>query len=126
LSVNYTVPIRTNRLQVVAAALDAGGANGVLRLLSGVGNVLSSLPLARPAATVANGILSFNGLSLIDPAAIGGGNAVGARVEDSTGATVISGLTVNVGVTPDIFLTPTNFIAAGQTVAITAATITGN
>jgi hypothetical protein len=126
LSVNYPVPILTSRLQIVATALDAGGANGVLRLLSGGGNVLSSLPLARPAATVVNGTLAFNGLSLIDPAAVGSGAAVAARCEDSTGATVISGLTVNVGVTPDILLSPSNFIAAGQTVAITAATITGN
>ena len=126
MSVNYPVPIKTSRLQIVATALDAGGGNGVLRLLSLGGNILSSLPLARPAATVANGLLSFNGLALIDPAAVGGGSAVGARCEDSTGSIVISGLTVNVGVTPDIFLTPTNFIAAGQTVAITAATIVGN
>lgn len=126
MSVNYPVPIRTNRLQVVATALDAGGANGVLRLLDPVGNVLSSLPLARPAATVANGLLSFNGLSLIDPSAVGGGAAVGARCEDSNGSVVISGLTINVGVTPDILLSPSNFIISGQTVAITAATITGN
>ena len=44
------------------------------------------------------------------------------RVEDSSGNIVISGLALN----SDFFLTPNATITAGQTVAITAAMITGN
>jgi hypothetical protein len=126
LSVNYSIPVRTSRLQVVATAIDAGGGNGFLRLLDLAGNTLSSLQLARPALSVANGVATFNGLSLIDPAAANAGTAVGARCDDSAGNIVISGLTVNTPPGADILLSPSNVIAAGQTVAITQATITGN
>jgi hypothetical protein len=128
LSVNYNGTVLTQRLQVVASALDAGGANGVMRLLDAGNGILSSLSLARPAASVTNSVLSFNGLALVDPAAAGTGFATRARCEASDGTVVFSGLTVaTVGSSAsDIVMSPTNFITAGQTVAITAATITGN
>lgn len=127
MSVNYNLTVRNNRLQQGESAIDAGGANGVLRLLDGSGNILSSLPLARPAGVVSGAVLQFQGLSLIDPAAASSGVAVGARIEDSNGIAVVSGLTVGgVGATTDIVFSPTNTIVAGQTVAIQQATITGN
>lgn len=127
MSVNYNLTVRTQRLQQAINAIDAGPGNGFIRLLDGGGNVLSSLQLARPSATVLNGIATFNGMSLIDPAAAGSGTIQGARVEDSTGSVVISGLTATgVGSLANIIFSPTNLIAAGQTVAITSATITGN
>jgi hypothetical protein len=127
LSVDYNTTVLTNRLQVVIDDIDDGATNGWLRLLDIGGNVLSSLQLARPMGIAANGVLTFLGLSLIDPAAAADGTAARARVEDGDGNTIISGLTVGtVGSTSDIVMSPTNFITAGQTVAITAATITGN
>ncbi len=75
--------------------------------------------------TVANAIGTFNGMSLVDPGAAGSGSIVGARIEDSLGNAVITGLTVSTSGS-DIIMSPTNAIVAGQTVAITAATITGN
>jgi len=127
LSVNYNVTVRTNRLQLGINAIDAGPSNGFLRLLDISGNVLSSIQLARPSATVLNGVATFNGMALIDPAAAAGGAIAGARAEASDGTVVISGLSASTpGSTADIIFSPTNVIAAGQTVAITAATITGN
>ena len=127
MSVNYNVSVLSNRLQQVVNAIDAGPSNGFMRLLDGGGNVLSSLQLARPSATVFNGVATFNGMSLIDPSAAASGSVAGARVEDSAGTVVISGLTATaVGSVADIIFSPSNVIAAGQTVAITAATITGN
>lgn len=127
MSVNYPVALRTTRLQDVAAAIDAAPLAGVLRLLDPANNVLSSLTLAKPATSVSNGIMTFLGLSLVDPAAAASGIATGARIEDGGGNTVISGLTVAPVVgTGDIILSPSNTIVAGQTVAIQAATITGN
>jgi hypothetical protein len=111
---------------LVANAIDAGATNGVLRLLSNGGTTLSSLSLARPCGVVAGGVLTFSGMSLIDPAAAVTDSAKFAKVEDGDGNTIISGLTVGTGATSDIVMSPTNFITAGQTVAITAATITGN
>lgn len=130
MSVNYNTPTVSDRLQQVVNRIDAGPSNGFMRLLDSGGNVLSSFQLARPSGTVSGRVMTFNGMSLIDPAAAGGGlsgiPATGARCEDSIGTIVISGLTVaTVGSTNDILLTPTNIITAGQTVAITAATITG-
>lgn len=126
MSVNYNITLLTNRLQLVANAIDAGATNGVLRLLNSGGTILSSLSLARPCGMAANGVLTFSGMSLIDPAAAAGGSATAARVEDGDGTTIISGLTVGTGSTSEIVMSPTNFITAGQTVAVTAATITGN
>jgi hypothetical protein len=124
LPVDYSNTILTSRLQVVANAIDAGGSNGFIRLLSG-GNVVSSFQLSRPCATVSNDLLAFNGLSLIDPSAAGSGTVTAARCEDSAGNVAIFGLTVGTGSTSfDIIMTPTNNITAGQTVGLTAATIT--
>lgn len=125
--VNYNQAVINNRLQQVVNAVDAGPSNGFLRLLNSFGGIVSSFQLSRPSMAVAGGIATFNGLSLIDPSAVGG-TAVAARVEDSTGAVVISGLVVNNSASPvpDIIVSPTNIIAAGQVVALTAATITGH
>ena len=126
LSVDYNITVLTNRLQQVVNAIDAGATNGVLRLLNSGGTTLSSLSLARPCGVAASGVLTFSGMSLIDPAAAATDSATAARVEDGDGNTIISGLTVGMGSTSEIVMSPTNFITAGQTVAITAATITGN
>ena len=126
MSVNYSITVLTNRLQQVVNAIDAGATNGVLRLLNSGGTTLSSLSLARPCGVAASGVLTFSGMSLIDPAAVATDSATSARVEDGDGTTIISGLTVGTGSTSDVVMSPTNFITAGQTVAITAATITGN
>lgn len=129
MSVNYNLAVLTNRLQQVANALDAGPSNGFMRLLDNGSGVLISFQLARPCANPANGVMNFNGLSLVDPAAAGSGVATMARFEDSAGTIVISGLTVGAaspGASYDIFMTPSNQITAGQTAALTAATIAGH
>lgn len=126
MSVDYNIATLTDRLQVVVDKIDAGATNGWLRLLDIGGNVLSSFQLSRPMGVASAGVLYFNGLSLIDPAAAAAGIAERARVDDGDGTVVISGLTVGFGPAYDIAMSPTNTIAAGQTVAITAATITGN
>jgi len=127
MSVNYPTSLLTSRLQLVINDIDDGATNGNMRLLDSGGNTLSSLQLARPMGIAANGVLTFLGLSLIDPAASASGVAKLARIEDGDGNTIISGLTVGSGAVPvDIVMSPSNTITAGQTIAITAATITGN
>ena len=126
MTVNYNVSTLTARLQVVVNAIDATG-NGFMRLSDGGGNVLTSFQLSNPMGTASNGLLTFNGLSLIDPSAAAGGQAVAGRCETSAGVVVISGLTVGgPGSTADIVLSPNTTITAGQTVAVTAASIQGN
>ncbi len=119
--VDYSTTVLNNRLQQVINAIDAGASNGFMRLLDISGSIVSSFQLSRPCAVATGGTMTFNGLSLIDPSAVGGDVAF-ARVEDSTGNVVIHGLTLNA----DFFVSPTPIIAPGQTVALTAATITGN
>lgn len=129
MSVDYTTTILTQRLQVVINAIDGGTSNGYMRLLDSGGNILSSLQLSRPMGVAANGVLTFNGLSLIDPAAAAGGYATAARLENGDGTFEVRGLTAGAaspGANYDILLTPSNLLVAGQTVAVTAATITGN
>lgn len=126
MTVVYNLTVRNNRLTQVVNAIDGSSTNGYLRLLEAGGSVISSFQLSRPCATVSGGVLTFNGLSLIDPAATGSSYAVAARAESGDGTVVISGLTVGMASSYDIVMSPTNFITTGQTVAITAATITGN
>lgn len=126
MSVNYPVSVINQRLQDVVTAIDAGGGNGVMRLLDIGGTILSSLSLSRPAGTVSAGYLTFGSLPLIDPVAAATGNAVAARIEDSAGTIVISGLTVTgTSTSADIAMSPSNTITAGQTVAISFASIQG-
>lgn len=124
--VNYNINVETQRLQVVANAVDAGPSNGFMRVLDTGNNILSSFQLSRPMGVASAGVLTFNGLSIIDAAAAASGIPTGARLEDSTGVIVASGLTVGLSTASDIIISPAQFITAGQTVALTAATITGN
>lgn len=122
MSVNYTVPLRTSRLQQVVNAIDAASPPGNFNLLDGSGNVLATFQLQQPVGTITGAVLTFSGLTLICPAASGSGTALFANCTDGNGNVVISGLAVN----SDFFLSPGATITAGQTVALTAATITGN
>lgn len=123
----YSLTVRNNRLTQVVNAIDAGATNGNMRLLTSGGAILSSFQLSRPCGIVSGGVLNFNGMSLIDPAAAATAAAAAARVDDGDGNIVISGLTVGAGSTAfDVVMSPSTFITAGQTVALTAASITGN
>lgn len=129
MSVIYPLSLINTRLGDVVAAIDDGPAAGNLQLLDASGNVLSTLALSDPVGIVSNGVLTFTGMSLVDPAAARSGAASTAQITDSLGVVWISGLTVGTaspGATFDILLSPTNVIVAGQTIAITSATITGH
>jgi|SRR5215475_7134743 len=126
MSGTYNPTLRNQRLTLVLNALNAGGAGGAMRLLDSGSNILSTLPLAFPAGTISGVILTFSGLPLLDPAASASGVAVSATLEDSTGTIVESGLTVGNSSAFDVILSPGATIVAGQTIAISQATITGN
>lgn len=126
MSVVYSLIVRDNRLTQVVNAIDGAGTSGSLLLLNTVGAILSTLQLARPCGNISGGVLVFSGMSLIDPAAAQGGIATAAAINDGNGTNVISGLTVGISTASDIVMSPTSVITAGQTVAITSATITGN
>jgi uncharacterized membrane protein len=121
----YNTATLNNRLQQVVGSLDAATPPGSFELLDSGGNVLATMQLQQPAGTVSNAVLTLSGLSLIAPAATASGTARFAQMIDGNGNTVISGLVVNGSPTTDITMTPTANVVAGQTVALTFATITG-
>jgi hypothetical protein len=90
----YSTAAITARLSGVITAIDAGPGNGVMLLLNG-GVTLATITLAKPCGVAAAGVLTFT-VPATDIAADATGNADGARIQDSTGAVMISGLTVGI------------------------------
>jgi hypothetical protein len=128
MSIVYNTATINARLAAVVSNIDAGAGNGVIRLTDSGGSILSTITLAKPSGTAAGGVLTFSGLPLVDPSAAGTGNAALARIEDSTGVVVVSGMTVGVA-TGDIIITNgigTTAITAGQSIGLLSAVITGN
>ncbi len=125
MSLTYSVTVRNNRLQQVINAIDAGVGNGKIQIgTTGMALVLSTVILAKPCATISNGVLTFSGTPISDPSAAQSGFAVAARITDSAGTVVASGLTVG-GAGNDIVISLQN-ITAGSIVTFVSGTITGN
>lgn len=129
MSVTYSQAAVNARLSGVVSTIDGGGSNGVLRVRTAGGTTLSSIALSRPCGTVSGGILTFTG-TLLDPLAAATGLADNARVEDSTGSVVISGLTVGIPLSgADVIMSNglnSTLISSGQAVALLSAQITGS
>jgi hypothetical protein len=126
MSITYNTATLNARLTQVINNIDAGPGSGVLRLgTSGMALILSSITLAKPSGTVAGGVLTFSGTPLADPSAANSGSLANARIEDSTGVVVASGLTIGTSSAFDIVMTSTTVIA-GQSISLTSATITGH
>ena len=122
MTVAYSTTVANSRLTVVRDAIDGGPAAGVLKIFTAAyATLLATLTLSDPCGTVAAKVLTFSGMP---KSAVAGntGTAAIARFEDSTGTIVADGLTVGTSGT-DVIIDNTS-IASGQTVNLTAATIT--
>lgn len=121
--VTYTTSVKNARLNAVNTAI---GATGVLEIgTAGMATVLATIPLTNPAAlSIASGVLTFNfNPAISDSSADATGTAAAARIRTAPGGIdVVTGLTVGTSAA-DIILDSVN-ITAGQTVTITAASIT--
>jgi len=119
----YSNTAKTNRMTAVRDTIDAGTGPGVLQIgTAGMATVLAEFTLNDPCGTVSGPVLTFLGFPKSDTSANATGIAAEARIRDSNGADVITGLTV--GTTGfDINLDSIN-ITAGQTVTINSAQIT--
>jgi hypothetical protein len=124
MAVTYSTAAKEDRLQAVIALIDAGAGPGTLEIgTSGMGSVLAVLTLADPCGSASGGTLTFDfDPDISDTSANATGTAAEARIKDSDGTVVISGLTVGTSGT-DIILDSTS-ITTGQTVTLTTGTIT--
>lgn len=120
----YPTAVINSRLTDVVNAIDAGGMGGTCKLFDAGSNLISTLQILRPSGTVAGGVITF-AMPWIDPLAAHTGAPVSAKISDSAGNAVITGLTVGTGSSSFDIVLSNAIITAGQTVAITAASIVG-
>lgn len=122
MAVIYNNDVKNSRLTVVVTAIDSGPSAGILEIgTAGMGTVLASIPLSDPCGTVLNGVLTFSA-PRSDTSADNTGTAAEARIKNSTGTIIISGLTVGTSGS-NINMTSVG-ITTGDTVTINSATIT--
>ena len=123
MAVNYTTAVKNARMTAVRDQIDAGSGPGVLQIgTTGMGTVLIEVTLADPSGTVTGGVLSLSNFPRSDTSANATGTAAAARIRDSSGTDVITGLTVGLSAA-DVILDSVN-ITAGQTVTINTAAFT--
>jgi hypothetical protein len=122
MSVVYDLTLKNTRMTAVVTAIDNGGAGSLIFGTSGMAVDLATIVFNSTCGTVSGGVLTFSGTPLVCSSAANTGTAANAEVTDGVGHIVISSLTV--GTTgSDINLSSTS-IVSGQSVTITAATIT--
>lgn len=126
MSVTYSAAVKTARMTAVRDQIDGGGAAGRLEICSaGYAAVLATITLGYSGAstgTVSGSVLTLAGFPRSDTSADASGTAAVARIRDSAGTDVITGLTVGTSGT-DVVLDSTS-ITAGQTVTVNSATFT--
>jgi hypothetical protein len=127
LSVSYVAALQNTRMDAVAAAIDAHATlPGTLEIgTTGMAITLVAITLADPgfvrSGTPPNVLITMQGVPKSGTASATN-TAAAARIKDGSGTVVVSGLTVGTSAA-DIILNSTS-ITNGQTVTITAGTIT--
>lgn len=123
MAVSYSAALKSARMAAVIAAIDAGAGPGTLEICSAAyAAVLATIALADPSFIESGGVITMAGVPRSDSSADNTGTAALARIKDSNGNVVVSGLTVDSLATGDIQLNSI-VIVAGQAVTITAGTI---
>jgi len=123
MAVTYTTAVKNARMTAVRDQIDAGSGPGVLQIgTTGMGTVLVEVTLDDPCGTVTGGVLSLSNFPRSDTSANATGTAAAARIRDSSGNDVITGLTVGLSAA-DVILDSLS-ITAGQQVTINTAAFT--
>lgn len=122
MSVVYNTTLKNTRMTSVVTAIDVGGAGYLEIGDTSMVHVLSTIHFNSVCGTVTGGVLTFSGTPLADASAARTGTAAAAEVFSGGNTLIISGLTVSTSAA-DINLSSTS-IVAGQSVTLTAATIT--
>ena len=122
MAVSYSSTVKDNRMTQVLNAIDGGVAAGYIEICSAAyAAVLATIVLSDPCGSVATGVLTFT-MPKSDTNADATGTAAIARIKDSVGNIIVSGLTVGAG-SGDINLSSVA-ITIGDTVTLNSATIT--
>lgn len=122
MAVTYTPAVKSARMTAVLNAIDAGSGPGRIEIgTTGMASVLATITLTDPCGSVSNGVLTFT-MPHSDTSADASGTAAAARIRDSNATDIVTGLTVST-TGADINLDSVS-ITAGQTVTLTAGSIT--
>lgn len=122
MAVVYRASLKTTRMNDVKTDIDSGGAAGTIEIgTSGMGTVLAVLPLSYPCGTVSGDTLTFSAITA-DSSADATGTAAEARIKNSGGTVIVSGLTVGTS-GANINLNTTS-ITAGGSVSLSSGTLT--
>lgn len=123
MSVIYSATAKTNRMTAVRDTIDGGAGPGVVQIgTTGMATVLAEFTLNDPCGTVSGSVLTLSGFPKSDTSANATGTAAAARIRDSNGNDVVTGLTVST-TGADINLDSVS-ITTGQTVTLNSFTIT--
>jgi hypothetical protein len=121
-TVTYANTLKDTRMTAVITAVDAGGSAGTMEIgTAGFAAVLGAITLQRPSFTEASQTITVAGVPLSATAG-NSGTAAAARIKDSAGNIIVSGLTVGTSGT-DVIISNTT-VASGQQLTLTAGTIT--
>ncbi len=122
MAVTYSNTVKDNRMTQVLNAIDGGAGAGYIEICSAAyAAVLATITLSDPCGTVGTQALTLT-MPKSDTNADNTGTAAIARIRDSTGTIVVSGLTVSTS-GADINLSSLA-ITAGDTVTLNSAVIT--
>lgn len=132
MAIRLAAAVRSDMMDVVETAADAGGTAAQLKIYSGSqpadadttasGTLLATLTLNDPMGTQTGGVITIDVSPAITATAVATNTAGWARLLDSTGATVLDG---SVGTSGADFIIDSTSITSGQTVALVAtSTIT--
>jgi hypothetical protein len=122
MAVTYRSTLRTTRMQAVRDDIDSGAGAATLEIgTSGFGSTLLTFTLSDPASTVTGDVLTLSGMPKTANASAGG-VAAEARIKESGGTVIVSGLTVGTSGTNVIISNTTITNAAAY--SLTSGTIT--
>lgn len=122
MAVTYSNTVKDNRMTQVLNAIDGGAGAGYIEICSAAyAAVLATITLSDPCGSVGSQALTLT-MPKSDTTADNTGTAAIARIKDSTGTIVVSGLTVSTS-GADINLSSLA-ITAGDTVTLNSAVIT--
>lgn len=108
----------------VKTAIDAGSAAGKLKIgTTAMGTILATIALTDPCGSVTGDVLTLT-MPHSDTSADNTGTAAAATITDSDDNIIVSGLTV--GLSAANVILDSLSITSGQTVTITAGTLTHN